>query len=280
MVRAVNRTAVFKREALKNISTNNASGVTAFSKNALDQEADTISHVLAICRSKTSELSQIAKKRGIFVEYTQTIEDLTGQIKDGLTVASNSIDKLERNIEQHNHENHHVKLHYSNLLGLLRKDMFDITTSLKEILHERAQIIVQQENRRKLYSHNYESAVNTNANKFGRRKFALQQEIESDQRVDIESGETIRPSRSVIADAKTEALANVQRAIGDLAQIFQKVTTLVTQQDEMIQRIDADTELSYNNVLNAYDELRRYYKRISNKGGLILKVTYIFSRNS
>lgn len=64
----------------------------------------------------------------------------------------------------------------------------------------------------------------------------------------IHSGEQLRSSRSVIANAKAEALANVQRAIGDLTQIFQRVATLVTEQNEMIQRIDADTDISLDNV--------------------------------
>lgn len=59
-----------------------------------------------------------------------------------------------------------------------------------------------------------------------------------------------RPSRSVVADAKAEALVNLQRAIGELTQIFHRVTTLVTQQDEMIQRIDADTVVSLDNVIS------------------------------
>uniref|UniRef100_A0A8C9H9B2 t-SNARE coiled-coil homology domain-containing protein n=1 Tax=Piliocolobus tephrosceles TaxID=591936 RepID=A0A8C9H9B2_9PRIM len=36
--------------------------------------------------------------------------------------------------------------------------------------------------------------------------------------------------------SRADAMENIQKVIGDLAQMFQKVATLVTQQDEMIKR--------------------------------------------
>lgn len=43
-------------------------------------------------------------------------------------------------------------------------------------------------------------------------------------------------------------MENVQRVIGELATIFQRVATMISHQDEMIQRIDHDIDTSMHNI--------------------------------
>lgn len=239
----------------------------------LDLDAQNVSVELSRCSKMLTELSALARKRSIYVDHTAEIERLTSQVKEGITIASNGVDAFAASIGRMRHKNDHTRKHYENILGSLRKQLCDLTKNFKDTLYQRAQIMIQQESRRKMYSHNdldHSGASSSN----GRRRFTMQQATEGDQLLDVESGELERPSRSVVADAKAEALVNLQRAIGELTQIFHRVTTLVTQQDEMIQRIDADTVVSLDNVISAQNELTKYYKRISNNRTLILKVFF------
>ncbi|GFE53261.1 syntaxin 5 [Babesia ovis] len=240
MVRGVNRTSVFLQEVARNSPGAGAPPTPPSTEpSQLEQEAQRVSAQLSKCETKLSELNVLARKRSIYVDHTAEIERLTSEVKESITAASNNIDVFEARIQRH----------YENLLGTLRKKLCELTKSLKDALYQRAQVMIQQEMRRKMYSHT-DLDHSINSTRHGRRRFTIQQAAEGAQQLDIESGEVERPSRSVIADAKAEALANVQRAIGELTQIFQKMTTLVTQQDEMIQRIDADTEDSLANVIS------------------------------
>ena len=49
-------------------------------------------------------------------------------------------------------------------------------------------------------------------------------------------------------DMFPQAVENVQRVIGELASIFQRVATMITHQEEMIQRIDQDLDSSMSHL--------------------------------
>nr|BAN65367.1 conserved hypothetical protein [Babesia bovis] len=272
MVKGVNRTNVFLQQVARNTAGQEPTAAPpAAESSQLEQEAQRVGLQLSKCETKLTELSALARKRSIYVDHTAEIERLTNDVKEGITAASSKIDEFETKVRSIRHKNDHVRQHYENLLGTLRKQLCELTKSLKDALYQRAQVMIQQEMRRKMYSHtDADHSINATSNT--RRRFTMQPSHEDVQQLDLESGVVERPSRSVIADAKAEALANVQRAISELSQIFQRMTTMVTQQDEMIQRIDMDTEDSLANVIAAQSALSRYYKRISNNRMLILKI--------
>merc|ERR1740138_1896336 len=75
--------------------------------------------------------------------------------------------------------------------------------------------------------------------------------------------------------SRAEAVQSVQRTIGELAQMFQKMAVMVTAQEEMIQRIDHDVDDTLTNVENAQDNLLKYFHHISSNRPLIIKVFLI-----
>lgn len=271
MVSRVSRTNYFLQEVARNSQISTPATVPVEEKSQLETDVQKVNLELSKCSFKLKELGTLARKRSIYVDHTAEIENLTAEVKESINLISTGIDALEAAVGRMRYKNEHTRKHYENLLASLRRQLCDLTKNFKDTLYQRAQIMIQQESRRRMYSHN-DLDRKPSLSAQGRRRFNLQQAIEGDQLMDIESGEVEAPSRSVVADAKAEALANVQRAIGELTQIFHRVTTLVTQQDEMIQRIDADTVESLDNVIAAQSELTKYYKRISNNGALILKV--------
>ncbi|EAN32607.1 SNARE domain protein [Theileria parva strain Muguga] len=269
MVNSVDRTKFFMTQVNQNSNLNNTQAPKTFENLEFNTDADSIYKEIEKARAKLNELSQLAKKRSLYLDNTSSIERLTSEIKSILTYTTSSIDLFENRINSFKFRNEASKKHYTSIIFQLRNDIFNVTNTFKETLHQRAQIMQEQENRRKLYAINDMDAQTSG---IGRKRFMLQQDLEAEQQLDLESGITAAPSTSVISNAREEAIANVQRAIGDLSQIFQKVTAYVTQQDEMINRIDFDTEVSLSNVRSAKNELLKYYRRISSNRGLIIKI--------
>merc|ERR1719478_1869069 len=73
-------------------------------------------------------------------------------------------------------------------------------------------------------------------------------------------------------NSRAEAVQSVQRTIGELATMFQKMAVMVTAQEEMIQRIDHDVDDTTDNMNAAQDNLLKYFHHISSNRSLILKV--------
>ncbi|CAJ1441063.1 unnamed protein product [Effrenium voratum] len=51
--------------------------------------------------------------------------------------------------------------------------------------------------------------------------------------------------------SRAEAVQSVQKTIGELAQMFQKMAVMVTAQEEMVQRIDHDLDDTLDNTKKA-----------------------------
>lgn len=83
--------------------------------------------------------------------------------------------------------------------------------------------------------------------------------------------EEAQPSNSYI-EQRGEAIEAIERTINELGGIFGQLATMVSEQSEMIQRIDANTEDVVDNVQGAQRELLKYWSRVSGNRWLIAKM--------
>lgn len=83
--------------------------------------------------------------------------------------------------------------------------------------------------------------------------------------------------------SRSTAIESIESTIAELGQIFQQLATMVSEQRETVQRIDADTIDIASNVSGAQRELLKYYASISSNRWLMLKVfgvLIVFVRHS
>jgi syntaxin 5 len=69
-----------------------------------------------------------------------------------------------------------------------------------------------------------------------------------------------------------EAIEAIERTIAELGGIFGQLAGMVSEQSEMIQRIDANTEDVVDNVQGAQRELLKYWSRVSGNRWLVAKM--------
>lgn len=69
-----------------------------------------------------------------------------------------------------------------------------------------------------------------------------------------------------------EAIEAIEKTISELGSIFGQLAQMVSEQSEMIQRIDANTEDVVDNVHGAQRELLKYWSRVSSNRWLIAKM--------
>ena len=83
--------------------------------------------------------------------------------------------------------------------------------------------------------------------------------------------EEAQPTNTYI-HARGEAIEAIERTINELGGIFGQLAAMVSEQSEMIQRIDANTEDVVDNVQGAQRELMKYWSRVSGNRWLIAKM--------
>jgi syntaxin 5 len=79
-------------------------------------------------------------------------------------------------------------------------------------------------------------------------------------------------SSNTYIQARGEAIDAIERTINELGGIFGQLAQMVSEQSEMIQRIDANTEDVVDNVQGAQRELMKYWTRVSGNRWLIAKM--------
>jgi syntaxin 5 len=83
--------------------------------------------------------------------------------------------------------------------------------------------------------------------------------------------EEAQPTNTYI-HARGEAIEAIERTINELGGIFGQLASMVSEQSEMIQRIDANTEDVVDNVQGAQRELLKYWSRVSGNRWLVAKM--------
>jgi len=83
--------------------------------------------------------------------------------------------------------------------------------------------------------------------------------------------EEAQPQNAYI-NQRGEAIEAIERTISELGGIFGQLASMVSEQSEMIQRIDANTEDVVDNVQGAQRELLKYWSRVSGNRWLVAKM--------
>ncbi|KAH8584779.1 syntaxin 5A transmembrane domain or GPI at C-terminus [Cryptosporidium sp. chipmunk genotype I] len=262
--------------------------------------ASEISQEMNSTSLKIEELNRIVKQKGLFRDRTNQIHQLTEDIKTSVTELNSRLEVLQQHAQQGFPSSggyYQSSQHYMTMVETLKARMLDITRDFKDTLQKRTEVIQQQDWRRNLYSYssnsNHLSGITGSSMGDSKASFNTGTKYSKMSKVsfDIESGEhgmeqggsgfEFGAAQSMMqhqnqsfsyARSRAEAVENVQRMIGELAQIFQKVAGMVTQQEEMIQRIDEDITNTFSNVEHGHAELIKYYNYVKSNRGLIIKL--------
>merc|ERR1719191_1720335 len=205
---------------------------------------------------KLQELRKMAKGKGIFDDKTAQIQELTYNVKQDIESLNQQIEVLEKQATGSG-SNRNLKAHSQTMVNTLKTRLLEVTKEFKDALELRTKALESQEGRRQLYNFGPGAA----GNPFG-------------QQGDPEAGGGggAMSQAQCYHSSRAEAVQNVQRTIGELGVMFGKMASLVSIQEEMIQRIDNDLDETVTNVEAGQDNLLKYYQGMSSNRKLLLKV--------
>eukprot|EP00929_Paragymnodinium_shiwhaense_P107852 TRINITY_DN74207_c0_g1_i1.p1 TRINITY_DN74207_c0_g1~~TRINITY_DN74207_c0_g1_i1.p1 ORF type:complete len:287 (-),score=81.91 TRINITY_DN74207_c0_g1_i1:43-903(-) len=216
---------------------------------------------------RVQELRKMARAKGIFNDKTNEIQTLTFNVKNDIKTLDQKIEALAAKAKGSG-PNRSYQAHSSNMVETLKTRLLEVTKDFKDALEDRTKTLEFQDKRRQIWS-----ASNAGpSNPFAQR----QQPTPTGNAADLEGGGSGGQAQQVMHHSnRAEAVQNVQKTIGELAQMFQKMAVLVTSQEDMIKRIDSDVDDTLDNVQQAQDHLLKYFHHISSNRMLIIKVFLI-----
>jgi syntaxin 5 len=172
--------------------------------------------------------------------------------------------------------------HNKNVVFLLQEKLTDVSVNFKDVLEARTKNVQASRSRTENFissvSQHTQPAVQQSASPlYGTPKTGtptpgadlLSVEPASDhQLLVMEEGQ----HSNAYIQQRGQAIEAIEKTISELGSIFGQLATMVQEQGEMVERIDANTEDVVDNVEGAQRELLKYWSRVSGNRWLIAKM--------
>ncbi|KAI9841626.1 MAG: cis-Golgi t-SNARE syntaxin [Sclerophora amabilis] len=256
---------------------------------------------------KLEKLAQLAKRKTLFDDRPVEIAELTYIIKQDLSSLNSQISSLQALSRSQRPQSSRIAgsgdqegEHNKNVVVLLQSKLADVSVNFKDVLEVRTKNIQASRSR----TENFVSSVSSHSQSDPKQTASPLYNtptksrspapgFQSSQNPDLlnldpssssalsRGGpqsdqqllmmEEAQPTNSYI-NMRGEAIESIERTISELGGIFGQLASLVSEQSDMIQRIDANTEDVVDNVQGAQRELMKYWSRVSGNRFLVLKL--------
>lgn len=261
--------------------------------------------------AKLERLSQLAKRKTLFDDRPVEINELTFVIKQDVSGLTQQISQLEQ-LSRSQHPNarpgggDQEGEHNNSVVSMLKGKLKDVGVDFKEVLEVRTKNIQASRSRTENFissvsAHSQPSSLDPSRTdsplyqtpnrgpspKAGyNQASAAQSDLlsldpsssssalgragpQSEQQLLVM--EEAQPQNSYIQQ-RGEAIETIERTIAELGGIFGQLAQMVSEQGEMVQRIDANTEDVVDNVEGAQRELLKYWSRVQGNRWLVAKM--------
>jgi len=281
-------------ESQKKEANGGAKGPARSARSEFARRAAEIGRGITGTMGKLERLAQLAKRKTLFDDKPVEIAELTYVIKQDLASLNSQISSLQTLTKSQHPQAKNTDQegeHNKNVLVMLQGKLGDVTLNFKDVLELRTKNIQASRSRTENFVSSVSSRSQTaldpqrsdsplynNTPSRTPQPDLLSLEPSSSSALTRQQGdqqmlmmEEAQPTNTYI-HARGEAIEAIERTINELGGIFGQLASMVSEQSEMIQRIDANTEDVVDNVQGAQRELLKYWSRVSGNRWLVAKM--------
>ncbi|KAL9016908.1 MAG: hypothetical protein Q9185_005763 [Variospora sp. 1 TL-2023] len=296
-----------QRQAANGSPNGTAKGPRRGARSEFARKAADVGRGITGTMEKLERLAQLAKRKTLFDDRPNEINELTFVIKQDLASLNSQISSLQSVSKTQQAQSTRGSAaeqegeHNKNVVVLLQGKLADVGVNFKEVLEVRTKNIQASRAR----TENFVSSVSAHAQasldpqqsasplyntptKSRTPQPGYQASNPDILNLDPSSASTMsrgggqsdqqllmmeeaQPTNSYIS-MRGDAITAIEQTINELGSVFGQLAALVSEQGEMVQRIDANTEDVVENVEGAQRELMKYWSRVSGNRWLVAKM--------
>uniref|UniRef100_A0A1I8Q4F3 t-SNARE coiled-coil homology domain-containing protein n=1 Tax=Stomoxys calcitrans TaxID=35570 RepID=A0A1I8Q4F3_STOCA len=246
---------------------------------------------IASTYAKLEKLTMLAKKRTLFDDRPQEIQELTYIIKGDLNALNQHIARLQdiSKDQRRTVNGKHLVSHSSNMVLALQSKLASMSTDFKQILEVRTENLKHQKTRRDQFGH-ASMPINTVPPTTAKHGSLLLSEENTEVSIDMSSASDTSPllgppariqSQQQLAiydesdnyvQQRAETMQNIESTIVELGGIFQQLAHMVKEQEEIVERIDTNIQDAEINIEAAHGEILKYFQSVSKNRWLMIKI--------
>ncbi|XP_072293736.1 syntaxin-5a isoform X2 [Eucyclogobius newberryi] len=229
--------------------------------------------------AKLEKLTILAKRKSLFDDKAIEIEELTYIIKQDINSLNKQIAQLQDLVRSRGAPGgRHIQTHSNTIVVSLQSKLASMSNDFKSVLEVRTENLKQQRSRREQFSQPPTSTSPLMANNF-KSSVLMQDESRSLGDVAIDMDSQSNPLQLQLIDeqdsyiqSRADTMQNIESTIVELGSIFQQLAHMVKEQEETVQRIDANVEDTQLNVEAAHTEILKYFQSVSSNRWLMIKI--------
>ncbi|CDI97111.1 syntaxin 5 [Echinococcus multilocularis] len=269
-----------------------------------------ISSDLAVTCSRLESLSTLARQRTLFDDHSAEVQHLTLLIREDIANLNHRIADLSTlSKSSASSSQQQSSRHATSVLMNLQSRLAGMSERFKRVLEQRSKTLRDQTMRKSAFSSHQQSLLTTGGvvnQGFEPEAVASSSPsvtssiptaavtpsilLQDEQRARQAIGVGVSSS-SLLADpsqqqqmtlyrdqtdaylaARHDTVRTIEHTIVELGEIFQQLATMVHEQEERVERIDANVEESLAAVESGHAELLRYLRSVSSNRWLMFKV--------
>ncbi|KAK8807845.1 hypothetical protein WA158_007374 [Blastocystis sp. Blastoise] len=225
---------------------------------------------------KLQQLTQLVKKKCLFDDKTEEINTLTVAIKDEITHINSELEKLEMYVKGNKSGSTQTALYNQNIVGALKDELIDTTKEFKDVLQLHHQTLENTQQRKQKLGASQPDLLGK----------PLNYSVPTSDTVNISIPSTttalLTPSSFALQDSqiisnryiqeRSQAVTDIESNMIQLGSIFDRLSTMIVEQGEMVDRIDDNIDKASINVNSGYQEIVKYGQTIFSNRQLILKL--------
>lgn len=235
--------------------------------------------------TKLAKLTKLAQRRSLFDDPTAEISELTYVIKQDIGALNAKLADLQtlRDATRRS-ANKQAGDHSENVVDSLKGRLGATAEGFKKVLKMRTESLAAQKDRRSHFLGSNHSAPifaqpsGNIALDLGQGSLGASARSSNAQGVmgGANGAQQLslmrRSGETSYQDARADAVRQVESTIVELGQIFNQLATMVSEQGELVERIDANVDDTVTNMEAGQNQLMLYYNSIAGNRALILKV--------
>uniref|UniRef100_A0A1A9UR06 t-SNARE coiled-coil homology domain-containing protein n=1 Tax=Glossina austeni TaxID=7395 RepID=A0A1A9UR06_GLOAU len=251
--------------------------------------AKLIGRNIASTYTKLEKLTILAKKKSLFDDRPQEIQELTYIIKGDLNALNQQIARLQGiSKDQIRAVNgRHLVSHSSNMVLALQSKLASMSTDFKQILEVRTENLKHQKSRRDQFGHGPLAANSISPTTAKKGSLLLSEENQAVS-IDMSPANESAPLLGSQSQAqqqialydesddyvqqRAETMQNIESTIVELGGIFQQLAYMVKEQEEIVERIDTNIQDAELNIEGAHNEILKYFQSVSKNRWLMIKI--------
>lgn len=243
--------------------------------------------------SAIENLTKLVRRQGLFDDPTDDINNLIFCIKEDLGKLNGKCDSAQLFVDEQkraNGEKNQAASYSVNVVGQLRSDLMNKTKDFKSILEVRSSKMKTNQDRKVKLTGNaimspmrQLAATSTHSKELhvSPQKSQFYNPYSDTDANDLETGSSREQQQLLLAppseslqyyESREQAVNEVQKTIEELGTIFQRLASMISEQQELVERVDEDVEAAISNTEKARNVLMKAYESASSNRALYTKI--------